>query len=1649
MTDQKFIENRRILSDDMEGLDFVSGYLRSIAEKLLPDQDWDEQTIDFLVSDSDDISAFIDSSQNPPAIVVSKGLLELCETEDEIAFVLGHELSHPDFRAKYAIEDGKIATRYEEGTCDRQSVIWMEQAGYDWRQSISFFKKVASVQEQDRSKVMDMVDVHSSIEDRIKHIHTLWKGSQSLSNRSFNSNEHDATPKPAELGTMLAKAKHISFMDRVFEDLKFTELSVQDQLRALKGALKHLGDGYDYRGQQFIEALLAIDTDENPDQETMQAAQDLLDEALNKRMFFDIKLKGREFDRLGDEEHSFGGARGQCFNMIYRIVASRFIPRQSGYSFGLPVIGIFSDLQSKIDAFVMAQSPDEAISAAQDIQQFFDEYEYLFGWKEEISNHRAEKAFDSSIPAINISSIGNSLDFDVFPEEDQKIPSTELEPSPDHLDWASEPGNENIAEMLEFLGKMQGPLGAFVRAASPEQAKEAADRFHKMIEQLQASPEGFDINSLNIDWSIFPKSGPKTPWDTHLNWAEQDKTGVVFKTLWRLGLNLDQRLWAAQPAMIEDVRELRPVASQSFGTKQKLDHPNFHERNGGSRTYTFGETGVRNFPEKRLVEYGEMKGTIETKETSKRNGFQEGIDAWQHQQKWQDVTPITDDEALARFEDYFDQNLAALKVYEVRSWSSSDSDELRERRKLAEEQHKEAASKLLRICLKAIQSGTDEEKEIVRGFFVGRDDGRDIHHLNGAYTGTAFTNFALFQEYEGQSFDFFTLEERLRIDSKQQQYDQWGHSHYNGYAQYVLDDRIKNRGEEPQGTTRRRVFGYTPPQNREELASFYNRFKAHGLDAANEIAEQELLFFMANRKGLNPLSIDMAFILELMQSNDDYKPSRNRHTDTITYLINEFFEGGGDFNQAEDIKPEDFVRIYRFFDSPSSFRSFEDRKTLGDIVFQKIKEEGDLDKQRYLLEGLIFTRDKAPNAISDIELHREATQLWARNIAAIYGIDDGSETYQNRMADVLDLASEKSAKRDNAFVLETLAEHIEIQSPLAQAFKERLEMTGDDIINAHFPIVGAEELIKFFGSTEFNRKKAIDFLTRSLTDDSVQEIKNVILVGSNQVHSFISGDEDKKHGLDQRIRDIHTYFWQMSSQHRAIIVDYILLPAKDLMDDEKAKQAYEYAFELITDRLFEKDDPDADFAKSYLKTYLDESYDYQRSLLLSAMMTTNMQEEGAPKVSATKRLSQLLDNLGYAYTKLSQNIHSHPDTPEHIREEFKDSKAKADPIPQWEVWDLIDATLPDEVRFQIAHVGKVHGSASYNIAVNVTLKSGEEAILLLQRENAHENAHRGFDHLERTTRKNDHSRIDGIRTTLLDMITQADESSEIETDFEKGVGQQQNALVKYAGKKVKTKVDGQGFEFDFAAAPATHMGHGFKLLKKVEGVHFNDLPINTIDEKLYKRALAKSYFAMEIAGIVKGEVVDHDRHGTQMRVYPSTNKVGLFDFGGMMIDPPTSEEKQQLGKALSKMVVAGFRGDDFIKGLNETIEEIEDKSGSKPNYLMHIRKALLSLEDFRRELTTDDIRDIFLSILISGEFDPEIFDLGMLGTLTESFDGASSGLDIDDSFDTGTIVSQSVSVLPDPPKLFSDKKQKVSVPRKLSIPSSSANQRAIPSELCC
>ena len=389
-------------------------------------------------------------------------------------------------------------------------------------------------------------------------------------------------------------------------------------------------------------------------------------------------------------------------------------------------------------------------------------------------------------------------------------------------------------------------------------------------------------------------------------------------------------------------------------------------------------------------------------------------------------------------------------------------------------------------------------------------------------------------------------------------------------------------------------------------------------------------------------------------------------------------------------------------------------------------------------------------------------------------------------------------------------------------------------------------------------------------------------------------------------------------------------------------------------------------ARDFIGAYLEASSELEQPLLVAAIMAASEQSKATHTFGES--IANLLEILGPAYIKLGQAAHSLPETPKEIKEPLARLKSRALPPKRWEVFERFDQTIPTDTHSRILRVGKTLGSASFNVSTRVLYDhhgKKEGAVASILRENARSDAERGFLKLavcaERLALT--HPEFQRIAPTLIELIEQARILTTVETDVAAGFEQANYARRQYNGLHIR--VGNSQFEFK-TAEWLEHFPEG-RISREVLGEHFNSLQPSNTDERDEKKRVAKAYVLAELRNLLRGDRFDCDRHGDQLRI--DRNQIGIFDHGGLARNPPSDEDKRQLGKIISETKKRGSFA-EFSSVLQESVQTERRLEESSKQYLLHIQRGMLAMSDFLDMLEPHDYTEILKSLALNNDIDP-------------------------------------------------------------------------------
>ncbi|QLZ69685.1 hypothetical protein FOLKNPGA_02483 [Legionella sp. PC1000] len=1078
---------------------------------------------------------------------------------------------------------------------------------------------------------------------------------------------------------------------------------------------------------------------------------------------------------------------------------------------------------------------------------------------------------------------------------------------------------------------------AFVKAKNFEEAKEAAEalkglqekyighldyshgrarvhtyQFEKVHQRMPVGNERFfgSIIGEHIEWNTFVPQDNVTevPWSSHLEWAQKDESSIIAETLWRLGVTRDQNLWLLFPekrllSFALNYREYKPITQlpQQFAAY-------------GSNNYS---EVILTFLSENVLQKFNVNCEMFFSEDSFEN----------------------------KFKQYYDLNWPVLvkpSEYETRNIDNL------------------AIQFLLAEFTNIAMNGTPEEKAVVKSFFLGREDKRDLEHLQQVsnemkstlHYNTPYVQFFINQQFQDKKFDLFTTEEQLKL----------------------LD-------------TISMYFHEIPPQAFIQI--FRLPFESLSLDCLEQLLP---LTIKIDDDWGRRYSIAPGFFKEHIKQYGNYKVL-TQETIALLKLAIQFVHNPvdradifksflwylpQDVNGTNHLTPNDLILIYRVFDSQLIFPSTEVQEHFAQLVIERIKGISDRDERIQALEELLFVENAISLPISYISLRNEAIEQLVKDLREKYGQDDQSQEYKEKMIAVINRLYKNMSQRDVTLMLSRLANAIESQWEVTEHLGILLE--PDKYLPTHqqekidFSISSLAAASRKLSEDKNDIKEFLEFISSPISRQTTDKFSSYLLSHNkiNQLAKLLGYSEnlaeiekEKPGTIALMLRTFYAQFWDVSLEERAVIVDHLLIPANKVKTADEMEDAYEEAFSYVAHKLFPhaETDKEENFAYALLKAYLDTADKYIRSHLLAGMLVATNQSNGAGQSpSAGKKLAMLCEHMGPAYVKLAQAVHSHPNTPEHIRRDLDHLKGRANPPHRWQLWRLLREVVSRDDRKMIKRVGALLGSASYNLALEAELENGQDVVLLMLRENAAKNAQEGFMHLQKTIESCSHVDMTPIRESILSIISEAKELSKIEMDRKLSEQQNQIAAELYA-RSITVNVDGKSHTFAMNPAHLIKSGEGYRFIERIYGTEFNELPNQTPEDNEIRRAIAKAIITVELINILQGECFDSDRHGNQLR--HQNHQLGLYDFGEMSLQPPNEVELKQLANVLSDIPQAAIKNKLFNTSFDLLLTKhirIALKAGEPTSYLMRVRKGLLALRDFQKELSTEELMDVLKQV---------------------------------------------------------------------------------------
>jgi len=446
---------------------------------------------------------------------------------------------------------------------------------------------------------------------------------------------------------------------------------------------------------------------------------------------------------------------------------------------------------------------------------------------------------------------------------------------------------------------------------------------------------------------------------------------------------------------------------------------------------------------------------------------------------------------------------------------------------------------------------------------------------------------------------------------------------------------------------------------------------------------------------------------------------------------------------------------------------------------------------------------------------------------------------------------------------------------------------------------------------------------------------------------------------EEKLRIFKKEFDAAALEQKAVIVN-------ELLTSEYGD--WNESFKTVSAKLFDGAGDLAAVGSDFLYNYINARPDSEKKLYLAAMISAANNRQKSSNIyvdspytpeqrNLAKGLRLFLENSGPAGTKLAQAMSSYMEIPDFIRSEMQLAKSQANPPARWEIFSGPTSEIADKL-LQYGPLGKRRGSASFF----VTYDLGDKIVKIL-RPGAQIKAEKEFAVYQSMLGKLQ-KKYENI-TSFNRLVQNAADNVRVETDLDIGLKQYKDAKLLYP-----SEVTADGTAFQLKVMDWEAKGTEWAILEKARGQDFKDLPLP------YKNSVAKAILTTELANMLSGKRFDSDRHGGQYKIDPENNVIGVFDTGSMSVIEPTATDRQALGTVLARTMI-GIRHNSnvaavFSQEIDRATKEFyppdpKNEKRSIPPYLSEFQRGLLALNDFYKEMPAKDLMSCLANALNNGK----------------------------------------------------------------------------------
>lgn len=1565
----------------------VRDYLSGLAQEIITSNKLDIPLPRILLSDKDEPNACVLEHQGDGNVVVfMRGMFSFAQSEDELMGVMGHELAHIFIKRKTQRQHN---SRPEEAGADGLAGLWLVGTGRNWHAfQQSFQRPVGEAESKDFHsneifrKIHNFLEVHSQAPERVQNIETAIGGK--ILRDKVAIPEPEPKPIPPEILAKAQAIRHEGHIERQIRASCGESLSPVDQVEALVGLDRVHREG-GFVSSSYIEEQRYSD-----DADIITGIRDL-------HLYWSAMDERRQdYDRL-------------MLESLKKITPEASAPQ----------------LTSLINRAV-------------------DQTGLVFD--------RNTRTGEYVVPTLNLENYMAAHDV-LYPHDSILHP------------------------MGTVLGELADAARRLIAAQGCDEALQQATAFVAVSDRMKPTPSRIEDARFNLygEWYRPPKDlvdhlyffrkldlpaftaqdGDVLPWANHVEWAKQDESGAITKALWRMGVNSDEKLWAAIPLQ---------------SRLQYAEAWNMTQPKGELSAYAFTPKAFLQAIEEGVTSADILKRLEQKRDNPENN--EQGEEDEDNPGKYAHDWVIADYERHLQFKNFAAYTVGVYRATcelplpefraghlreDMRSYFNEHDDLLRAPMKrtwsgrpidtaatpiVSDEKHFERTGILFDALDRCLGHGHPDDRAAVRDFVLREAPGPSKEPYIKGITGWLSATYP----WDSPFIRFITDDKYRLLSPHEMLYvlidnSPWG-AHSLSMGSATPADKARYLDHLPQF---RKMLGYQEPQSLADITALPDflgmphdpwslikreRQSLGQADAATPVevrmrGSMECKYILYNMElvaciGRTRTPVMSEAFADFCQQHEQRIGPYTECMSSSRHEMRELLAGmlePDDLVVPTTLSTPGLIEIYKTLDRSSALPNTESLFAMGDTVLARIASEADTGRRLQLYEQLCFAdqdvnpdEERTMRDLSDFILAEKAIRLWAADAGSQIGMDDGSPEYLAQKAiPVLDRISSRCPEREQYIAYRCLADAILAQGPVCSAIEQKLDLDKDMLGRLDVPMRGVEELLDSVHDSPQSRKNCLQYIMGPvdspmrdvLVDSSMQfmdgpdnrsgpSVRRVFcmrtgIITHDQYFTIRNDDpllrapetnEKMRAAIGEQYVQMHWFFWSRSAEVRAVAINKLIIPAKDLSENREA--ALVEAARLTLDCLFDKTPASADEAvrqrwgRAFLDVYLEQSQESERGLMMGALISaTHAVGPNREQASFGERFATMLTLMGPAFKKLGQAIHSYPSTPEDIRQPFARTKRLNEKQSRWKLFKRINSAVPSSIR-EGSWVGDIEGDASFFTVVPVKLKNGDMKMLGLLAENARHDATDGYNRMENCTKilAEREPEFEPISRAFLAMIRQARELVDVETDMHLGARQSQIMQSQYQGLQVVA--DGQ--KFNFSPMPWHCYGDNFKLMDIAQGVHFDQLPEQTPLQKDFKHAAAKAISAVGFWRVLSGTHLDHDWHEGQIRI--NGNTLGMFDPGGIGLTAPGKLERQQLGqtlgKLLPKLMPGGKAAMDLPHLLVNHLARLEEQTGSCPPHLIKVETALLAQNGFHRHLVASDFNDIGKTMILDRLIAPDI-----------------------------------------------------------------------------